>query len=46
MFEVILHGMSSNKAKLGKFGYALQDWPKRGESQGKSKGHFVAIESQ
>jgi hypothetical protein len=45
-FEVFLHGVPSDKAKLGRLGNALKDWPKRGESQGKSHGLLVAIVSQ
>jgi hypothetical protein len=36
----------SDKAKLGRLGNALKHWSKRGESQGKSHGLLVAIESQ
>ena len=38
--------MPSNKAKLGRLNNALKDWSKRGESQGKPYGRFVALECQ
>ena len=44
-FEVFFHEILSNKTKLGRLDNDLKDWSKSCESQEKSYGRFVAIES-